>query len=180
MLTPSTIILPFLTSTERTSGSDIVKLTDTYNYTEIDDSDYSGLENFFEGIVSGGPLKPNANETPSIAYAIRQTSDGTDNMLIKQFELVQRTFDGIPGGVITKYYDTYQAQSVTLPSSVTTGYKIVTEAEYDEEISKMAEMYQMEADKVKELLGEKHSAEVKKDITVRKAVEFVVANAKEK
>ena len=56
----------------------------------------------------------------------------------------------------------------------------VTEAEYDEEISKMAEMYQMEADKVKELLGEKHSAEVRKDITVRKAVEYVVANAKEK
>ena len=56
----------------------------------------------------------------------------------------------------------------------------VTEAEYDEEISKMAEMYQMEADKVKELLGDKHSAEVKKDIVVRKAVEFVVANAKEK
>ena len=56
----------------------------------------------------------------------------------------------------------------------------VTEAEYDEEIGKMAEMYQMEADKVKELLGDKHSAEVKKDIAVRKAVEFVVANAKEK
>ena len=56
----------------------------------------------------------------------------------------------------------------------------VTDAEYDEEIAKMAEMYQMEADKVKELLGEKHSVEVKKDITVRKAVEFVVANAKEK
>lgn len=56
----------------------------------------------------------------------------------------------------------------------------VSEAEYDEEIAKMAEMYQMEADKVKELLGDKHSAEVKKDITVRKAVEFVVSNAKEK
>lgn len=56
----------------------------------------------------------------------------------------------------------------------------VTEAEYDEEIGKMAEMYQMEAEKVKELLGDKHSAEVKKDIAVRKAVEFVVANAKEK
>ena len=38
----------------------------------------------------------------------------------------------------------------------------------------------MTLDKVKELLGDKHSAEVKKDITVRKAVEFVVANAKEK
>ena len=56
----------------------------------------------------------------------------------------------------------------------------VTDAEYDEEIGKMAEMYQMEADKVKELLGDKHSAEVKKDIAVRKAVEFVVSNAKEK
>ena len=56
----------------------------------------------------------------------------------------------------------------------------VTDAEYDEEIAKMAEMYQMEADKVKELLGDKHSAEVKKDIVVRKAVEFVVSNAKEK
>lgn len=56
----------------------------------------------------------------------------------------------------------------------------VSEAEYDEEIAKMAEMYQMEADKVKELLGDKHSAEVKRDITVRKAVEFVVSNAKEK
>ncbi len=56
----------------------------------------------------------------------------------------------------------------------------VTDAEYDEEIAKMAEMYQMEADKVRELLGDKHSAEVKKDIAVRKAVEFVVSNAKEK
>lgn len=56
----------------------------------------------------------------------------------------------------------------------------VSEAEYDEEIAKMAEMYQMETEKVKELLGDKHSAEVKKDITVRKAVEFVVSNAKEK
>ena len=56
----------------------------------------------------------------------------------------------------------------------------VTEADYDEEIGKMAEMYQMEADKVRELLGDKHSAEVKKDIAVRKAVEFVVSNAKEK
>ncbi len=56
----------------------------------------------------------------------------------------------------------------------------VTDAEFDEEIAKMAEMYQMEADKVKELLGDKHSEEVKKDVAVRKAVDFVVSNAKEK
>ena len=118
--------------TNENAGFGIEKLTDTYNYMEISDDDYDNLENFFEGIVTGGPLKPNENETPLIAYSIRQTSDGTDNMLIKQFELVQRVFDGVPGGVITKYYDTYQAESVTLPSSVTTGYKIVTETQYSD------------------------------------------------
>ena len=113
--------------------ADIEKLTDTYNYNEISEDDYNTLinsNNFFKDIVTGGPLKADGTETPDIAYAVRQTSDGSDYMLIKQFELVQRTFDGVPGGVITKYYDTYQAESVILPSSVTTGYLEVTEDEY--------------------------------------------------
>ena len=110
--------------------STINKITDTYNYTESS-ADSSTLTNFFDGIVTGGELKVGTGETPSVAYAIRQTSDGKDYMLIKQFELVQRSFDGIPGGVITKYYDTYQAESVILPSSVTTKYKTVSETEYD-------------------------------------------------
>lgn len=41
-------------------------------------------------------------------------------------------------------------------------------------------MYQMEADKVKEMLGEGGKKEVGKDIAVQKAVELVVSNAKEK
>ena len=37
----------------------------------------------------------------------------------------------------------------------------------------------MEADKVKELLGEQGAKQVKEDICVRKAADFIVDNAKE-
>lgn len=56
----------------------------------------------------------------------------------------------------------------------------VTEEDFEKEYKKIAEMYQMEAAKVKEMLGENGKGEVGKDIAVQKAVEFVVSNAKEK
>lgn len=55
-----------------------------------------------------------------------------------------------------------------------------SEEDYEEEIKVMAEAYQMEADKVKEMLPEKSIAQIKEDIAVRKAAEFAVENAKEK
>ncbi len=54
-----------------------------------------------------------------------------------------------------------------------------TEEDFEEEVKTMAEIYQMEADKVKELLGENGKKQVLNDICVKKAVEFVVDNAKE-
>lgn len=54
------------------------------------------------------------------------------------------------------------------------------DADYEEEVKKLADIYQMEADKVKELLGEKEKKELMLDVAIRKAVEFVVTNAKEK
>lgn len=54
-----------------------------------------------------------------------------------------------------------------------------TEEEFEEEAKVMGEAYQMEADKVKELLGENGKKQVMQDICVKKAVEFVVENAKE-
>lgn len=56
----------------------------------------------------------------------------------------------------------------------------VTDEEYDKEIETMAEVYQMEAAKVKEMLGDKEAENIRKDLAVKKAVEFVVENAKEK
>ena len=51
--------------------------------------------------------------------------------------------------------------------------------EVNEEISKMAEMYKMEADKLKELLGDRELEQMKKDMAVQKAVTLVADEAKE-
>ena len=56
----------------------------------------------------------------------------------------------------------------------------VSDADLEEELKVMAEAYQMELEKVKELLPEKSMVQVKEDIAVRKAAEFAVENAKEK
>lgn len=55
-----------------------------------------------------------------------------------------------------------------------------TEEDYEEEIKTMAEVYQMEPDKIKEMLPEKSVKGIKEDIAVKKAAEFVVNNAKVK
>lgn len=55
----------------------------------------------------------------------------------------------------------------------------VSEEEFEEEIKTMGEVYQMEPDKVKELLGENGAKQVREDLCIKKAVEFVVENAKE-
>ena len=54
-----------------------------------------------------------------------------------------------------------------------------TEEEVNEEISKMAEAYKMEADKLKELLGERELEQMKKDMAVQKAVTLVADAAVE-
>ena len=57
---------------------------------------------------------------------------------------------------------------------------VATDEDYEEELKVMAEAYQMEVEKVKELLPEKSAEQIKGDIAVRKAAEFAVENAKEK
>lgn len=57
---------------------------------------------------------------------------------------------------------------------------VATEEDYEEEIKRMAEGYRMEADKIKELMGEQGKKQIMEDLAVRKAAEFVVSEAKEK
>ncbi len=65
--------------------------------------------------------------------------------------------------------------------AVVTAEKITaTDEDFEEEISQMAEAYRMEADKVKEMLGEQGKKQVMEDIAIKKAVDFVTENAKEK
>ena len=56
---------------------------------------------------------------------------------------------------------------------------VAEEADIEEEIKKMADMYKMEADKIKELLGDRELEQMKKDMAVQKAVTLVADEAKE-
>ena len=55
-----------------------------------------------------------------------------------------------------------------------------TEEDFDAEVKRMAEGYKMEADKIKELMGEAGKKQIMEDLAVRKAVDFVVGEAVEK
>ena len=56
----------------------------------------------------------------------------------------------------------------------------VSDEKLDEEIAKMAAAYNMEADKIKEFMGENEMKQMKEDIAVQEAVTFLVENAVEK
>jgi len=56
----------------------------------------------------------------------------------------------------------------------------VSDEDYDKEMETMAETYQLEVDKVKEMLGEKEAESLRADIAVQKAIKFVAENAKVK
>ncbi len=55
-----------------------------------------------------------------------------------------------------------------------------SEEEFEEEIKKMAEAYKMEADKIKEFMGDYEKNQIKEDIAVQKAVDLVVDSVVEK
>ena len=54
----------------------------------------------------------------------------------------------------------------------------VSDERLDEEIAKMAAAYQMEADKLKEYMSEQDKVQMKEDLAVQEAVDFLVAEAK--
>ncbi|MCR5267443.1 MAG: trigger factor [Lachnospiraceae bacterium] len=55
----------------------------------------------------------------------------------------------------------------------------VADEEYEAELQKMADTYQMEIDKIKELFGEEEKESLTQDVAIQKAVDFVVKEAKE-
>ena len=54
-----------------------------------------------------------------------------------------------------------------------------SEEDYEKELETMAEVYQMDIAKVKELMGDREKKNIMQDLAVRKAAEFVAENAKE-
>jgi trigger factor len=56
----------------------------------------------------------------------------------------------------------------------------VTEEDIDAEIARMATSYGMEADKLKEYMGDSEKASIKRDLSITKAVDLIMENAKER
>lgn len=56
----------------------------------------------------------------------------------------------------------------------------VSEDEINAEVEKMAAQYGMEADKLKEYLGEAEKESIKRDLSVTKAVDLIMENVKER
>ena len=54
----------------------------------------------------------------------------------------------------------------------------ITDEDVDAEIEKMAKMYNMEADKLKEYMGEDEKENMKQDLAVQKAVELITESVK--
>ena len=55
----------------------------------------------------------------------------------------------------------------------------ISDEKLDEELAKMAEMYKMELDKFKELVGEYEKEQMKKDLAVQEAVTLMADSANE-
>ena len=55
----------------------------------------------------------------------------------------------------------------------------ISDERLDEEIAKMAESYKMEADKLKELMGDYEKEQMKNDLAIQAAVDLVRDSAKE-
>lgn len=75
--------------------------------------------------------------------------------------------------------ETRVKNSLVLEAVVKAENITASDEDFEEEIRNMAETYGMEADKIKEYMGEEEKSEVMKDIAIRKAAEFVGENAVE-
>ena len=80
-------------------------------------------------------------------------------------------------GITMEQYMQYTGVTVEQLLVVKAENITVSEEDFDAEAAKMAETYKMEADKVKELLGEEGKKQVMEDLAVSKAAEFVAENA---
>lgn len=123
---------------------------------------------------------------PMIASQVNQMAEDFAQRIQYQGLSIEQYFQ-FTGMDAKKFMDSLHPQAVkriqsrlVLEAIVNAENIEVTEEELDKELTDMAAMYQMEADKLKELIGEKEKEQIKKDVAVQKAVDFVVAQAVEK
>lgn len=123
---------------------------------------------------------------PMIDTQVRQMADDFARRLQQQGLTVEQYFQftGMTGEMMVEQMKPQalkRIQSRLVLEAIAKAENIeVTEDDVNKEIESMATQYQMEADKLKELVGENEKNQMKSDIAVSKAAELVVKEAVEK
>ena len=100
---------------------------------------------------------------------------------IQQQGLTMQQYMQFTGMDNEKMLEEMRIQTRLVLEAIVAAENIVTSDErLDEEIGKMAEMYSMEADQLKSYMGDTEKEQMKKDIAVEDAVQFILDNAVEK
>ncbi len=123
---------------------------------------------------------------PMIATQVSQMADEFEQR-IRQQGLTMEQYLQFTGMTEEKMRDEFRPQAekrirtrLVLEAVAKAEAIEISDERLDEEIQKMAETYQMEADKLKEFMGEKEKEQMKQDMAVQEAVTFLAENAKEK
>lgn len=123
---------------------------------------------------------------PMINTQVRQMADEFAQRIQSQGLTVEQYFQ-FTGLDSKKFIETLRPQALAriqsrlvLEAIVKAENIVATEEDIEKEINDMASMYQMEVDKLKELLGDNEKEQIAMDMAVQKAVEFVVEAAVEK
>ncbi len=122
---------------------------------------------------------------PMIAAQVNQLAEDFAQRMQYQGLSIEQYFQ-FTGMDAKKFMETLKPQALKRIQSrlvleaVAKAEKIeVSEEELEKELTEMASVYQMEFDKLKELVGEKEKEQIKADIAVQKAVDLVLAESKE-
>lgn len=122
---------------------------------------------------------------PMIDTQVRQLADDFAQRISSQGLTMEQYFQ-FTGLTAEKLFEQMRPQALKRIQSrlvleaVATAENIeISEDAVDKEITGMAEMYKMEVDKLKELIGENEKAQMKMDIAVQEAVTLVAESAKE-
>jgi len=91
-----------------------------------------------------------------------------------QFTNVQMLLEQVKPQALTKIQSRLVLEAIVAAEGIE-----ATEEEFQSDIKEMAEMYKMDVERALEVLGENGKKQVMEDIAIRKAVDFVVENAKE-
>ena len=107
-----------------------------------------------------------------------RTADGTAGSVYGSVPSVLRTDTGsvkeqVRPDAITRIKSSLVLEQIAKEENIE-----ITDADVDAEIEKMAAMYNMEADKLKEYMGEDEKENMKQDLAVQKAVELITESVK--